>query len=185
MMRKSEVMSRTAPPMIAPKVGREIPALGNCTGVGVAVGPGAGVLVGPGAGVSVGPGIGVEVGPGVEVILGVVVGVGESLGVVVGVGLTAGVVVGVTLGPPMVKVSLQLEAGSLAGAGCGAVGATGSVPTCFSLTAVTTAMTAKMTVAKVMRINDKFCLIFAIFFILVPIVGSRIKNHRLDRIAAG
>lgn len=104
--------------MMAPTVGKEIPALGSWTSVGVGVGGGVGVVVGPGSGVAVGPGV----------VVGVEVGV--ILGVPVGVGVEVPVGVGVPVGPPTVKVNRQFCAGSRAGAGLGAVGATGSLPIC-------------------------------------------------------
>lgn len=102
-------------------VGKEIPAGGKTTGVGVGVvvTPGLGVAVGPGVpvgvGVAVGPGVGVEVGPGVGVAVGPGVGVPvATLNVKTQGSAETGVGVG------MISTAFGTEAG--------AVGATGSLP---------------------------------------------------------
>ena len=110
---------RRSPPRIAPRVGKATPAFGNSTWVGVSVG------VAPGGEVGVGVRVTEDVGVGVIVPVGVV-GVGVRVSVGVGVKVTVPVGVGVGVSGVILKVNLHAGIGSLAGAGLGTVGATGT-----------------------------------------------------------
>jgi len=125
---------KRSPPRIAPKVGKATPAFGSSTWVGVGVGVAPGGKVGVGVRVTEDVGVGVKVtvpvGVGVIVPVGVGVGVPVSVGVgvgdPVGVGVIVPVRVGVGVTALILNVNLQASTGSLAGAGLGTVGATGT-----------------------------------------------------------
>ena len=139
---------------------RRVVGVAVSSGFAVAVGSGCSVGVGVDVRVGVGVLVGVAVGPGVDVAVGV--------GVEVGVGVTVTVGVGLKIQKLIAQGGVGVKDNSWAGAGFGAVGATGFLPSWYSLIEVTIAIEAKAIVATTIRMMYQFLLRYSILIEPVP-----------------